>query len=132
MAHIDDEALASIAQIALADIDVQGRISAAGAQGQVLAYVLPTEMYVSEIPMQLPSGEVFGHSVPRNADPTRWKVILTQAEFGAGHDGANILREAINKSPLAEVHIDLSTRQITDRYAPPKEAFYNGRQVPIF
>jgi len=132
VAHIDDADLASIAQIALADADVQERISAADAQGQVLAYVLPTEMYVSEIPMHLPTGETFGHSVPRNADPTQWKVILTQAEFGAGHDGANILREAVNKSPLVEVHIDLSTQQVTDTFAPPQDAFYNGRQVPIF
>lgn len=132
VAHVDDADLASIAQIVLADADVQETISATDAQGQVLAYVLPTEMYVSEIPMHLPAGEAFGHSVPRDADPTQWKVILTQAEFGAGHDGANILREAVNKSPLSEVHIDLSTQQITNRYAPPQDAFYNGRQVPIF
>ncbi|WP_299416933.1 methyltransferase [uncultured Sulfitobacter sp.] len=132
VAHIDDADLASVAQIVLADVDVQETISAADAHGQVLAYVLPTEMYVSEIPMHLPAGAAFGHSVPRNADPTQWKVILTQAEFGAGHDGANILREAVNKSPLSEVHIDLSTQQITNRYEPPQDAFYNGRQVPIF
>ncbi|WP_299030196.1 methyltransferase [uncultured Sulfitobacter sp.] len=132
VAHIDDADLASVAQIVLADVDVQETISAADAHGQVLAYVLPTEMYVSEIPMHLPAGAAFGHSVPRNADPAQWKVILTQAEFGAGHDGANILREAVNKSPLSEVHIDLSTHQITNRYEPPQDAFYNGRQVPIF
>lgn len=132
VAHIDEADLTSIAQIALEDVDVQEAISAAAAEGQLLAYVLPTEMYVSEIPMYLPTGETFGHSVPLTADPTQWKVILTKAEFGAGHDGDNILREAVNKLPLVEVHLDLSTWQITNRYAPPKDEFYNGRQVPIF
>lgn len=132
VAHIDDTDLASIAQIALADAQVQGAIVAADADGVVLAYVLPTQMYVSEIPMHLPAGESFGHSVPRDADPVQWKVILTRAKFGAGHDGSNILAEAVNKSPLVEVHIDLSDQLITNRYAPPQDAFYNGRQVPIF
>lgn len=132
VAHIEDVDLASIAQIALEDPDIQDTILAANAQGQVLAYVLPAEMYVSEIPMHLPTGETFGHSVPRDADPAQWKVILTRAEFGAGHDGSDILREAVNKSPLVELHIDLAGQHITNRFAPPQDAFYNGRQVPIF
>lgn len=132
VAHIEDVDLASIAQIALADPAIQNTILTAHAEGQVLAYVLPAEMYVSEIPMHLPTGETFGHSVPRDAEPAQWKVILTRAEFGAGHDGSDILREAVNKSPLAEVHIDLAGQRIANRYAPPQDPFYNGRQVPIF
>lgn len=129
---IEDHDLDALAQIALADDEVRAAIDAADAEGRVLAYVLPTTMYVSEIPMHLPPGETFGHSVPRDADPDRWKVIVTRAEFGAGQDGSQILRQAINKSPLIELHIALSERRIEQRFSPPQEAFYDGMQVPVF
>lgn len=132
VAKIDQQDLSTLAEVALADADVKNAINTANADGRVLAYVLPTQMYVSEIPMDLPPGETFGHSVPRDADPARWKVVLTKAEFGAGSEGTDIIREAINKVALIEVHIDLSSRDIERRLAPPKDAFYNGRQVPIF
>lgn len=132
VSKIDDGDLSSLAQIALADEEVQEALSKADAHNRLLAYVLPREMYVSEIPMVLPEGKSFGHSVPSNTDPNQWKVILTRAQFGAGHRGKNVLSEAVNKSPLIEVHVDLSLNQITHRYDPPEVAFYNGRQVPIF
>lgn len=132
VSRISDGDLAALAAIVLTDDEVQAAISAADAIGRVLAYVLPTEMYVSEIPMHLPQGETFGHSVPRDADPDQWKVIVTKAEFGAGQDGSNILREAINKSPLIELHIELSAGGIVQRFPPPRDAFYDGRQVPVF
>lgn len=73
-----------------------------------------------------------GHSVPRDADPDRWKVVVTRAAFGAGQDGSQILRQAINKSPLIELHIALSAMRIAQRLPPPQEAFYDGMQVPVF
>lgn len=132
VASISDSDLDALARIAMADDEVRAAIDAADAEGRVLAYVLPTTMYVSEIPMHLPRGEIFGHSVPRDADPDRWKVIVTRAEFGAAQDGSQILRQAINKSPLIELHIDLSERRIAQRFPPPLQAFYDGMQVPVF
>lgn len=129
---IENSDLESLARIALTDDKVRAAVSAADAEGKVLAYVLPTTMYVSEIPMHLPSGETFGHSVPRDADPDRWKVIVTKAEFGAGQDGSQILRQAINKSPLIELHIEFSEQRIAERFPPPQQAFYDGLQVPVF
>lgn len=129
---IENSDLEALARIALADDEVRAAIDAAGAESRVLAYVLPTTMYVSEIPMHLPLGETFGHSVPRDADPDLWKVIVTRAEFGAGQDGSQILRQAINKSPLIELHIELSALRIAQRFPPPQQAFYDGMQVPIF
>lgn len=132
VAEIEDDDLAALAQIIRSDEAATAAISDADADGRVLAYALPTQMYVSEIPMELPEGETFGHSVPRDADPTLWKVVITKAEFGAGSDGSDIVGQAINKSPLLEVHVDLSEQEIVRRIPPPVDAFYNGRQVPIF
>lgn len=132
VAEIGEDDLKALTEIVLADDEAIAAIAQANAQGRVLAYVLPTQMYVSEIPMVLPDGETFGHSVPRSADPFLWKVVLTRAEFGAGSDGGNIIAEAVNKTPLIEVHIDLSSHEIDRRIPPPMDEFYGGRQVPIF
>jgi protein-S-isoprenylcysteine O-methyltransferase Ste14 len=132
VASIEDTGLEALALIVMADDEVRAAIDAADAEGRVLAYVLPTTMYVSEIPMHLPPGETFGHSVPRDADPDQWKVIVTRAEFGAGQDGSQILWQAVNKLPLIEAHIELSAQRIVQRLPPPQEAYYGGMQVPVF
>lgn len=132
VAEIEDDDLAALAQLVLSDEAATAAISDADADGRVLAYVLPAQIYVSEIPMELPDGETFGHSVPRDADPALWKVVITKAEFGARSDGSDIVGQAINKSPLLEVHVDLSEQEIVRRIPPPVDAFYYGRQVPIF
>lgn len=130
--RIEDSDLDALARITLADSAVHAAIMAADAEGRLLAYVLPTTMYISEIPMHLPPGETFGHAVPHDADPSQWKVIVTAAEFGAGHDGSQVLRHAINKSPLMELHVELPEQRVTQRFPPPQESFYGGMQVPIF
>ena len=37
--------------------------AAVSGKAHLLDYVVPTEMYISEIPMYLPPGQVFGHTV---------------------------------------------------------------------
>ena len=101
--------------------------------GRFLAYVLPTEMYVSEIPMDLPAGGQFGHSVPHDRDPDRYKVIFTEPEFGAGTpQSPGILWQAVNKRALIEVHVDLATSGAERVLPPPEDPFYDGNQVPLF
>ena len=100
----------------------------------VIAYVLPTEMYVSEVPMRLPPGEAFGHAVPHDADPARWKVVFTRVVFaGDGRTAdADVLARAINKHPLVEVHVNLVSGAVEATHPPPERAYYDGRQVPVF
>lgn len=132
VSRIGEDDLGKLAHITMTDPDVRMAINAANADGQLLAYVLPTQMYVSEIPMHLPAGKIFGHTIPGDADPSLWKVVLTKAEFAAGDKGSNILEEAVNKSPSIELHVDLKEDRIFRRFPPPATPFYNGRQVPIF
>ncbi|WP_349371719.1 isoprenylcysteine carboxylmethyltransferase family protein [Salinarimonas sp.] len=103
-------------------------------EGALIAYVLPQTMYVAEIPMDLPAGRQFGHSVPRDADPARWKVILARPELPAGAPltGLAMLREAVNKTALLELHLDLSADAVTATLPPPAAPFYADHQVPLF
>ena len=126
-----DEDLAAVAEIASSATEAQAALSG---KGNLLNYVVPRDMYISEIPMYLPPGERFGHSVPADRDPGQYKVIFTEAVFGGEGrpPGAGILWSAVNKIPLVEVHVDLGVMAVTAAFPPPSRPFYGNRQVPLF
>ena len=131
LVEISEADLAAVATLAASAPDVQ---EAAAGRTTLINYVLPTEMYVSEIPMFLPPGEQFGHTVPVDRDPAHYRVIVTEAVFGEQGlpAGGDILRHAVHKRPLWEVHVDLGTGQVTRSLAPPAKPFYGNHQVPLF
>ncbi len=138
----DEGVYVSIAEITEADLDAVAKLarSSSGAEAalagrsHLLNYVVPAGMYISEIPMELPAGASFGHAVPEDHDPARWKVIFTEAVFDATGlpPGGDVLWYAVNKAPLAEVHVDLSANAVTQTLPPPDQPFYDNRQVPAF
>ena len=123
--------LSEIARIARSAPEVREALTG---RKNLIAYVLPTRMYVSEIPMNLPIGEKFGHRIPPDRDPAHHKVVFTQAVFGSKGptEPDDILWNAVHKTALWEVHIDLGTEQITASFPPPEQPVYGDRQVPIF
>ena len=129
--EISEADLAAVADITGSAPDVQ---KAVAGKTHLINYVLPTEMYVSEIPMFLPPGEMFGHTVPGGRDPAHYKVIVTEAVFDEEGlpKGGNILRHAVHKRPLWEAHVDLSTGQVTQSLPPPANPIYGSHQVPLF
>jgi len=129
--EIADEDLAAVAAIARSAPEVQSVLSD---KEYLLNYVVPTQMYISEIPMYLPPSETFGHSVPSDRNPALYKVIFTEAVFGGEGlpAGGDILWNAVNKIPLVEAHVDLNSKAVTAILLPPTEPFYGNRQVPLF
>ena len=123
--------LLEVARIVHSAPEVQAAVSG---RKHLIAYVLPTRMYVSEIPMNLPPEARFGHRIPANRNPARYKVVFTQAVFGGSEPAApgGILWHAVHKTALWEVHVDLGTAQITASYPPPSKPYYGDRQVPLF
>lgn len=134
VADLPDGDLARIARIAGSAPPVRAALEPLPSDGAVIAYVLPTGMYVSEIPMHLPEGERFGHAVPRDRDFDRYKVVFTQALFGPGGLPAagDVLAHAVNKRPLVEVRVNLGANAVEATFPPPGLPFYGERQVPVF
>ncbi len=144
VAPVTDARLARIAATAESSQAARALLAGLPSDAAVLAYVLPTEMYVSEVPMILPEGEQFGHSIPRDADPDRWKVVFTRAVFGSAigpdeqdAEGLYVISKSVNKQQLIEVHVRLSdSSQSADAVEatlpPPDTPFYAGHQVPVF
>ncbi|MYH58956.1 MAG: isoprenylcysteine carboxylmethyltransferase family protein [Boseongicola sp. SB0675_bin_26] len=134
VAEANEAELASIVAIAKTAPDVQAAMSGLAEGAPVLGYVLPRDMYVSEIPMYLPPGQVFSHSVPRDHDGTSYKVIFTQAVVGhvPTPKGRDIIRHAFNKTPLVEVHVDKAAQKVVKVLPPPDTPYYADHQVPVF
>ena len=133
VARIAEDDLARVAAIAEGAPAAHAALDALPPNVAIIAYVLPAEMYVSEVPMRLPPGERFGHAVPRDRDPARWKVVFTRAELGAGaRPSDDVFARAVNKHPLVEVHVNLATGAVEATHPPPAQPFYAGRQVPVF
>ena len=140
--EFDNDVYLSVVEISNQDLSAAAILarSAPGAQEilagrqHLLNYVVPTGMYISEIPMRLPPGASFNHDVPANRDPASYKVIFTEPIFdGDGlPPGGDILSHAVNKLPLVEVLVDLHASQVTATLAPPEDPFYDNRQVPVF
>ncbi len=99
-----------------------------------LNYVLPTEMFVSEIPMHLPKGAVTGHAFPTDHDRKRYKIIFTLVHHRPGRiaSGPSIIAEALNKTAIIEAWIDREAKQVVRTFPPPTKAFYGGMPVPVF
>ena len=131
VAAIDQDDLEAVARLAGS---APATRAATTGRGPLLNYVLPAGMYVSEIPMRLPPGASFGHSVPSGGDPALYKVVFTEAVFDAGGrpDGEDVIAHAVNKIPLLEVHVDLRAGVVSDSFPPPETPFYGSRQVPVF
>lgn len=123
--------LSEVARIAHSAPEVRAAVSG---RKHLIAYVLPTRMYVSEIPMHLPPDARFGHRIPADRNPARYKVVFTQAIFGSREPAApgDILWNAVHKTALWEVHVDLGTAQITASFPPPDKPYYGDRQVPLY
>ena len=132
--RLSDKELSHISAIARTHQETGVALSTLNESDRFIAYVLPTQMYISEIPMMLPEGQIFGHSIPESLNYDRYKVIYTRAEFPI--DGLpeteNILYHALNKHPLIEVHINLSTEAVEHVFQPPEQNFYPDVQVPVF
>ena len=97
-------------------------------------YVMPASLFVSEVPMYVPDGQVPTHEWPSNKDQSRYKIIFSLAHFGPDRQAKNqaILLEAVNKTPVLEVWIDRTSQSIEKVLRPPADNFYEGVPVPVF
>ena len=124
--------IAELASLAVQDDRVAEALQ--GKDARFINYVLPTEVYVSEIPMHLPEGVVTSHSFPTHPNPNRYKIVFTRAEFSSGlpPESDAIVRKALNKQPVVEAWIDRAAGRVVRVFPPPEDAFYDGMPVPLF
>ncbi|TVQ02627.1 MAG: isoprenylcysteine carboxylmethyltransferase family protein [Balneolaceae bacterium] len=122
-------------EITQSDSEVTSRLSLHSTPDvRFINYVMPAGLLISEVPMYIPEGRTPSHESPRIHDQTRFKIIYTLADFGPREpaNGTGILREAIHKTPILEVWIDRTSRQVERILDPPAVDIYDGIPVPVF
>jgi hypothetical protein len=135
LGRLERSEIARLAELALAEPEVSERINeASGADVRFLNYVMPVDIFVSEIPMYLPEGQAFGHQLPSTHDQRRYKIVFTMVNFGAADvpDSVDIIQRAINTEPVIEVWIDQEVSNVIAVHDPPETRIYGRVPVPVF
>jgi protein-S-isoprenylcysteine O-methyltransferase Ste14 len=133
--RLHPDTIAALAETALGDPEVREALADHDVpDARFINYVMPTSLFVSEVPMVIPPGSRVGHEAPSAHDPTRYKIVFTRAHFGAPGPAAGraILLHAINKSPVIEVWVDRTAGTVERVLRPPREERYHGLPVPVF
>lgn len=103
-------------------------------EAMYLNYILPTNWYAAEIPM---NGIEYrsGHASPDDYDQTQYKIILTKAilrDRNSDASGTSIFTEILEREPLLEVWVDLEQHAVTQILDIPENYKYRGIPVAIF
>ena len=99
----------------------------------LISYILPTDMYISEIPMVKPQNE--NCHVYNSRYSINCKIVYTQAKLPNGKvkDENDALFNAIQLYPLIEAWYDIRTKTITKIIELPASSIqYKNTPEPIF
>ena len=127
LSRLSDEKINTVVSIALNSEDVANRFKSFDDNAKFINYILPTEWFAAEVPMNgLQRGQ--GHKSPRNYDRNLYKVILTKADIrdGKAATGKDILTSVYMREPILEVWVDLSTNTVIKILEMPTEIKYKG------
>ena len=133
---VENGNLERMVKVALDHPEVQTRLksSGAGIGAKFINYVLPTELYVSEVPMSPVEGSHGNHFVPAKYDENFYKIVFTKAEPRAnrGVEGKDILSNTLKRTSVMEVRIDLGKNKVIEIVDPPSVVNYENIPVPIY
>lgn len=132
LSKIDSDKLNTIIDIARNDGDVQPYLAQLGNGQACLNYVMPTEWFAAEIPM---NGVVYknGHKSPQDYNPDTYKIIFQGANVTSEcPDGKDILKRTQSTTPLVEVWVDVKQNIVTDIKPMPEDIKYNGIPEAIY
>ena len=132
VSRMPDERINDVLQIVKADSRVIYILSNFDEDTQFLNYILPTEWFAAEIPMN-EIGVGRGHHSPRNYDDNVYKIIITRVI--TRNDGApieNLLTNVRSIEPIAELWIDISGQSVIQILDMPDYIRYEGIPVAIF
>ncbi len=133
--RLEPDSIAELARIVKSDPEVRARlVEYRDADSRLINYVMPSEIFISEIPMFIPEGQSTGHRIPEIKGRTSFKIVFTKAEFGSRvvANGLDILRRAVNKTAIVEVRVDRASVRVDQIIDPPITDFYKGMPVPVF
>lgn len=132
-AQLTSARLEQATKLALADANVAAALRAQGygQGGKFLAYVVPVEWRLPDLPMEVyPTG---GHYTPRAFDPDALKVLFTRVVlYDRDAQGLDIVKYAVKRAPIVLVKLNLATRAVVAREKPPATVRWGDVPTPYF
>jgi len=136
VAKVEADTLKQIVDIALITPGVQARLKSdqGGADTKFINYVLPSEWYFSEIPMNPVKGATRGHYSPTEYNKNLYKIIFTRAELRTDQEPERreIILKAVRRVPVIEISIDMPQKKVVDIKNPPAKIKYENIPVPLY
>lgn len=120
--------------LALQDPRVKERIASSPSSAGRITYVVPTEWYMPDLPID-PHDRVVagGHGAPKTFDRTKLQVLFTLARtFRQQATGKSILRRAHGITPLALADVDLTGGTVVQVVDPPRHVVWGDIPMPLF
>lgn len=136
LVSIDHNKFDKVLEIALSDPEVQNRLNNAkkGLKTKFLNYLLPSEWYFADIPMDKPEEKVFDHHQPKNYNGYSYKIIFNRVKLRTNKDvyEDQIILNTIKRYPVAEVEIDLLQNKVVGIKNPPANVYWGDIPMPLF
>jgi hypothetical protein len=136
VAKVDQDTLKKIVAIALTDEKVMNKLDRVKDRrsAKFLNYVLPTEWYVSEIPMKRVPFATGGHYHPANYDKSLYKIVFITVDLRTDkeREGKELILNVIKRTPIAEVKVDLTQNRVIEMADPAKTIKYENIPVALY
>lgn len=131
--ELSDKKINSIMEIIRSDSKVVSILSDFDESTQYVNYILPTEWFAAEIPMNgLKLGQ--GHLSPGDYDTNLFKVIITKVIIKGNNvvPSTNFLNNIYRRDAIAEIWINFSEQKITQILDMPENIRYDGVPVAVY
>lgn len=133
---IEKEKIEELAIIALANDELRFRLDSVkeNSNTKYINYIVPAEWYISEIPMNITSGNPEHYFQSSISNKNLYKIIFTKAVLHNKHGlpSWELLLNTLMVIPIVEVWIDVSQKKIIKLLDPPQEVRYENVPVPFF
>lgn len=130
---LSDKKINRIMNIIKTDRNVISMLSDFDETTQYVNYILPTDWFAAEIPMNgVKLGR--GHLSPSNYDTNLYKVIITKVTLKDNHivPSKRFLTNIHKREPIAEVWINFSEQKVTQILNMPPNIRYDGIPVAVY
>lgn len=137
LAKTEGDTLEKIIEIALKNTNVQKILASAGnnSNTKYLNYVLPSEWYIPDIPMNNSKKIIRGHDTPGNYNKNLFKVLFMQAVLKSKTINAEqnkIILNTIKRKPVIEVEVELNQNRVVQIENPPETVMWGNIPTPLF
>lgn len=136
-ALLSDHELISVYGLASGDANVRQRLAGMGSGAKLLVYVLPSDWYLADLPVEsLPVEEwcrLGGHHAPANFDRRSYKVLFTRAlSYAPEARGRDIVKRAYGREALFLVRVNSKSRQVSELEPPASQLLWGNIPTPMF